>query len=441
MYFLVINVLLAIFFLFLIIFGIKIKIWSYVPINMLGFFLSGLSITLDFTNNLTQLRILGLFLGVALVFIIDFIITYRDIHEEEQEEPEIQYLTNTNGFEHHKIISDERIIKRELDADNAISFSDRLQALQAWKLGNRAYEKTDYSEALGNYDLSCNWVRTATAYINQSGVLIQLKRFDDSIELTQKAIEINPDSFEAYMNLGIAFQHINKFDEAINAFSRATDINPNSFEAWFCLGNVFQQNKEYERGVNCYSKSLKLNPDYAETWHNKGRALVNLERYDEAMKSFEQAIQRNKSHFKAYYRLGNVLSALDFNEEAIENYDKALRLRHNFVEAWNNRGIALNKVGKLHEAIKSYTRALKSNPDYYDAWMNLALAQDSLGKYKQALFSYKKFLEFVPAEKEKYITITSRRIGEIQEKLKPDVKQKRPKSSKKNKQEADALIE
>ncbi len=46
-----------------------------------------------------------------------------------------------------------------------------------------------------------------------------------------KAIELEPNSFDAYFNKGQAFLCNNKFDEAIDCYNKVLEIKPNYTEA------------------------------------------------------------------------------------------------------------------------------------------------------------------------------------------------------------------
>lgn len=429
MYFIIINIFLMIFFAFLLFVGIRGRIWSYVPINIVGFLTATLSIGLDAFGVLNQLRILILGILLVTVFIFDLIITYRDIKDiAEEDETRIFYLTSPRAFEFYKIIADQRMMKKELDEHSDLAMSDRLQALQSWKLGNRAFLKKNYQEALEKYDLSCTWVNTTICYINQSGILIRLKQYDDAIALAERSLEINPEFFEAYMNLGVAHQFLNKFDNALAMFERAVNLKPDSFEAWYCLGFIQLRLKKFELSVESYNKAIHLNNKYYEAWYNKGLALKQLDKDDIALKCFNKVVDLEANHYQAHFHKGNILNEMDYNEEAIESYKKALKIKPDFVEAWNNRGIVQSKLNKTKQAVKSYSKAIKINPKYTEAWINRALAEDSIGKYKNALVSYHKFIELSASESTKYIKIARRRIAEIKEQLKK--KSKKANSSK-----------
>ncbi|MBN2009380.1 tetratricopeptide repeat protein [candidate division KSB1 bacterium] len=442
MIFLLINLSLILFFAFLIFLGVRLKIWAFIPVNTVGCIVAAASIGFDKIGWLDKVWIGVLGSALFFIFIVDVIVTLRDLgtYAEDEDLKEIHYLTSANIFEHYKIIGDERIMKAELDKQYELPLNDRLQALETWKQGNRAYLKKHYQEAIEKYDLSNNWVKTVVSNINQSGVLIRLKQYENAIGLVEQALTHNDASFEALMNYGVLEQNLKRYDEALAKFELAVNSKPESFEAWFCCGNIQLKLKEYKKAIECYNQSIRKNNEYSEAWFNKGVALKSIGEDDQALKCFDQVIKLNPVHYQAFYRRGNILNEMDYNDDAIASYDRAVKIYPEYVEAWNNRGIVLRKIGKLKEAIKSYDRAIKCNPKYHEAWINRGLAQDSLGKYKQAVMSYQRFLEFAPADKEKYVKITRKRIAEIQEKYKSRQKPLKKRTSESGNRQNETLV-
>jgi len=428
MYFIIINVLFILFFSFLLYLGIRLKLWAYIPANTLGIIIALTSILFhyEFLGGLDKLKITVLGSAIVIIFIINLAITARDLRkfDDSDDSREVHYLTNPYTFEHFKIIADERMMKSELDKQYHQALNDRLQSLEAWKQGNRAYHRKQYQEAIEKYDNSNNWINTNVANVNQSGVLIRMKQYENAIPFIEQAISLDSNCFEAYMNYGVAAVNLKRFDDALEKFEQAVASKPDNYEAWYCCGNIQLRQKEYRKAIDCYKQSIRYNNEYPEGWFNKGIALKHVGEDEQAMKCFEQVIKISPGHYQAHYRLGNLLNEMDFNDEAIASYNRSVKINPDFVEAWNNRGIVLRKIGKLKEAVKSYNRAIRCNPKYHEAWINRGLAQDSLGKYKLALMSYQRFLEHAPTEKEKYIKITRKRIVEIQDKF--NVKQNPP---------------
>ena len=421
MYFTIINCLLLAFFLFLIFVGIRLRFWAFLPINIIGIIVVSISLYLDLKELLNPINIIFLFAAILLIFITDIIFTFRDFREEvtEVEARRMRrYLTEGITNEHFKLIGDEQLIKTEIEQHKNVSPQDQLQAIEMFKLGNRAYIKGDYKEALEKYDMSTNWVETSISYLNQSGVLLQLEQFEDAFVMAKKATEIKTGLFEALLNQGVALDKMKKYDQALAKYKKAGELSPDEYEIWFCCANVlFKMNKSME-AIEYYDRTINLYGRFYEAWYYKGVCLQKVGKDVEALRCFEQVVKLNSNYHHAYYRAGIILMKLDRNNEAIQAYEKAIKLNSEFITAWNNLGVLLAKVGRIKDAIKCYKRAIKINAEYYEAWLNLGLAQDNLGLVKRAYASYCRFLELAPSDMEKRIMITRKRVDEIKKRHK-----------------------
>jgi len=168
---------------------------------------------LDSKELLNPINIIVLFAGLLIIFITDSIFTFRDFREEitEVEAQRLRkYLKTGTHREHFKLIGEEQLLKAELEIHKNISIQEQLQALEMFKLGNRAYERGEYKEALEKYDLSTSWVQNSIGFLNQSGVLLQLEQFEDAYVMAEKAEEIKPNFYEALLNQGVALDKMKK---------------------------------------------------------------------------------------------------------------------------------------------------------------------------------------------------------------------------------------
>ncbi|MDZ7331534.1 MAG: tetratricopeptide repeat protein [candidate division KSB1 bacterium] len=438
MYFTILNGLLFIFFLLLIIVGLRLKFWPYIPINSIGLIIIGITFYLDLNHMLNPINIIILFAAVLIVFITDIIYTFREFKEEitEFEAKRLRrYLNALDNSGHFKLIGDEQLMREEIEQAKNISMQDQMQALAMFRLGNKAYQKGDYQEALDKYDLSTNWVQTGIGLLNQSGILLQLGQFEDAYVMAEKAAEVRPNFYEALLNQAVALEKMKKYDQALMKFKAAAAISPDEYEAWLCCAHIlFKMNKPME-AIEYYNKAIDLHSRLYEAYYYKGVCLQKLGQDVDALRCFEQVIKLNPEHYHAHHRAGNILTKLDRTNEAIRAYEKAIKLNSDLLTAWNNLGVVLAKVGRIKDAMKCYERAIKINPDYHEAWLNLGLAQDNSGQYRKAYFSYHRFLDLAPTDLEKRIAITRKRVEELREKykLKPYKPQKKAPSKKSKK--------
>jgi len=436
MYFLVINGLLAAFFLFLIFVAVRLKFWTFLPVNIFGLIIVSLTLYLDLNHLLTHSYILMLLFGLLVVFITDIIFTYQEfglqLTERDQQRMR-RYVLLGGPNEYFKIIGEEAVIKTEVEMNKEAPIPDRLQALEMIRQGNKAVQRNELTEALDKYNASTTWVETSIGYLNKSGVLIHTEKYEEALAMAEKAASLKDEFFEAYLNQGVAQEKLRKLDKAFELYKRAATIAPDEYEAWYCCANVLYKMNRFLEAIEHFDRAINLDGRHYEAWYYKGVCLQRTGKEVDALRCFEQVIKLNSTYSHAYYRAGNILNRLERNNEAIKAYEKAIKNNSEFIKAWNNLGVVLTKVGRIKDAVKCYERALKINPEYLEAMLNKGLALDSLGMYKKAQVSYSKFLELAPADMEKRIAITRKRLDEINAKYQGKKKQKKSGDKKKSK--------
>ncbi|CAD8115263.1 unnamed protein product [Paramecium sonneborni] len=70
-------------------------------------------------------------------------------------------------------------------------------------------------------------IRSANIYNNKGFALLNLKDYNGAIQCFQEAIKINPQSDEAFSNMGDSLSYLNQFEAAINNYDYAYQISNN----------------------------------------------------------------------------------------------------------------------------------------------------------------------------------------------------------------------
>ncbi|MEB3279656.1 MAG: tetratricopeptide repeat protein [Lyngbya sp.] len=87
--------------------------------------------------------------------------------------------------------------------------------------------------------------------------------------------------------------------EALVATQEAVQLNPQSFEAWHNQGLILLELKQYRGALNAYTQADTLSPDNVGVITAKGIALSRLGRYQDALAIFEQALQLDPEYMIA----------------------------------------------------------------------------------------------------------------------------------------------
>ncbi len=86
-----------------------------------------------------------------------------------------------------------------------------------------------------------------------------------------KAIELNPQNFEAYNNRAKTKSMINDYYGAIDDLEMMIEINENSFYPYYALGIMYGQYlKKYSKAIFYTKKALEIRPNSGDALHNLG---------------------------------------------------------------------------------------------------------------------------------------------------------------------------
>ncbi|MBL0074542.1 MAG: tetratricopeptide repeat protein [Rhodocyclaceae bacterium] len=233
-------------------------------------------------------------------------------------------------------------------------------------------------------------------YLNRGTALKGLNRLNEALSSFEQAIALKPEYAEAHNNSGIVLKELNRLDEALASYNRALMLKPDYAEAHNNLGIALKALKRPSDALASYDKALALNPRYAEAHNNRGNALKDLQRMDQALVCYEQAIALNPRYADAYVNRGNALQQLNQFDDALTSYDKALAIETTLPEAHLNRGITLKELHRLGESLASFDQALRFKPDYPEAHNNRGLTFQELKQFDEALASYDQALAIDP---------------------------------------------
>jgi tetratricopeptide (TPR) repeat protein len=121
----------------------------------------------------------------------------------------------------------------------------------------------------------------------------QIGYWRDSLTLAARALSVTSDNATAHTLMGEALTseggaHV---EEAIAHLQEATRIDPNSPQAWHNLGFAYAQAAMNEQAMDAYRRAIALRPDFAENHYNLGLLLKAAGQNDEARASLQMAIE------------------------------------------------------------------------------------------------------------------------------------------------------
>jgi adenylate cyclase len=152
-----------------------------------------------------------------------------------------------------------------------------------------------------------------------------------AMELAQKTISLNDLDSNAHGLLGAAYRMKGDHGKAIVEGKRAVELDPNSADAYVWLGIALNYAGRSEEAVHLFERAIRLNP-FAHTWYflHLGNAYQFLGRYDEAIAAYQKALRLSPNNLFAHLNLTATYSQLGRDKEASAHVKEVLRISPDF---------------------------------------------------------------------------------------------------------------
>ncbi len=168
----------------------------------------------------------------------------------------------------------------------------------------------------------------------------------------KKRIEENPDSASAHYNLGLVYTQVGKMTSAENAYRRAVELDPELLEAWVNLAGTLLLQWRFEECLEASERAAALADDLPVVHFNMGQAHLYLGESDKVVLCNRKVLELEPNHPAATYFLAVGLLAQGKVSEARFYMERAMRLGHRptpefmrALERAKDDGVRLIEVG------------------------------------------------------------------------------------------------
>ncbi len=111
------------------------------------------------------------------------------------------------------------------------------------------------------------------------------------------AIELRPQSVEAWYNKGMYYQNHGKDSLALACYQQIKEIDPRNALAWYNSGFIRMEHlKDYSGADHDFSEAIRLAPGYADAWYNRGLVMERTHELDSAAANYQIALSLRPDH-------------------------------------------------------------------------------------------------------------------------------------------------
>ncbi|MBW2603506.1 MAG: tetratricopeptide repeat protein [Deltaproteobacteria bacterium] len=279
--------------------------------------------------------------------------------------------------------------KLDVSAENHIDVRFQ-QALQYHRVGRLTEAEIAYRDILKNHP------DHPGALHMQVLVTYQIGKLAEAGKLIDRALAVETIDATYQSNLAIVLQALNRTDEAIQCYRRAINLNPEFFEAYFNLGTLLQSMDKSADAIQCYRNTLKLNENFAAAQNNLGMLLAATGNIEEGISCLQKAVQIDPNFAVAFNNLAYACFLQGDLRKAECHCREALRIKPEFPEALNNLGVFLFAMEDVEVAEHLLEMAMRARNDFSEAHASLGKIRLSCGQIREALECFRKAAHLQP---------------------------------------------
>lgn len=208
---------------------------------------------------------------------------------------------------------------------NAINEFKKVIELQPDLLiARQNYEKLLWSQSQ-QVELAPNNLNEFIRAHNKGLSLLEENQFSAALEHFDKALTIEPKSFEGHHNKGMALEKMGRLQEALSHYQQAIEYCPESSRTFNNLGNAYRELDLLDEAIISFERAIELDPNYAEAFSNLGWTLFRLQEYQQSKEYFKKAIKINPGLSPAVFNLSLCQLTLGEFEEGWINYEERMK--------------------------------------------------------------------------------------------------------------------
>lgn len=245
------------------------------------------------------------------------------------------------------------------------AISERVLAALRSKVPNRdplrlAKNPTDNAEAYENY--------LKGRYFWQRRTFDGLK---NAIAYYQRSIELDPAFASAYVGLADSYYLLYDYnydpskenvDRAKSNLNRALELDPNSEEAYVTLGLIYGTYEwDWEKAGRSFDAAIHIRPDSADAYHRRAMMYLKQREFEMAESDMRRAVELEPTSLGINMNMGLVLFFSGRDDEAIKQFRSTIELEGNLPAPKWYLARCLWRSGRIDRAMDAYLEAMRSS--------------------------------------------------------------------------------
>ena len=137
--------------------------------------------------------------------------------------------------------------------------------------------------------------------VNIGSIYMKLGDLDEAIKITQKALEINQESFEAHLNIGAMYKEKGLLEYALTHTQKALFLNNDEPTTQLNLASIYADMGVTSKALDIIEKYLSKFPNHSKAYLNSASIYQVVGDLDKAKEALKNCIKLNANEIRAFY--------------------------------------------------------------------------------------------------------------------------------------------
>ncbi len=282
---------------------------------------------------------------------------------------------------------------------SGVDFTDDPDGYKAWfaKFGDKTPTEVVAMKKAGASDVASmsqsDKLAEAGTLATAGWQLWQQQRFADAIPKFEQAVELDPDSTQAWNGLGWARFNSGDSIAAVPAFEKCVELEPSHPAALNGLGQVYLSWGEFDMAKKYLTKAA---PQAPAAWYGLARLYLLTGKYTAAERWIKKALATNPGD-ESLEKMLAAAKSKELPDDLRRMIEPAGKPKSSESSADTSTGWQQFQQGQMRLAERSFRRALAKNPEDAAALNGLGFCLLNNGQAAAAKENFEKCLELDPS--------------------------------------------
>ncbi len=189
--------------------------------------------------------------------------------------------------------------------------------------GDLKVSKEAFTKLTDSYPLnSLGW-----AYLGK--LAAEDENYKKATEFVEKAIALEEDYYDLWVDYGTYLRYQGKYDAAENAWTKAVELNDGHFLAYIYRAALYDEQNQYDKALSDYKKIVEVKPEYPYSYESLGLIYWYKGDWANCRSAFTEAYALNPSNVSyplmisaSYIKEDNKKANKDFLNLVMKNMDR-----------------------------------------------------------------------------------------------------------------------